>query len=487
MYGDSNYSSFYLNNYSYGGYDDVYGNYDIDPNYGYFGNGSDSGNDSCIQMLDLIYQEDENFSPTKLFSGEIFTATMYVVLAMIGLIGNGLVLFVIFGGKETTKTVANIYIWNLALADLLFVCTLPFMAAQLFLLRWPFGDFMCKVVEAIKHHNYYSSVCFLTAMSIDRYFAVVHVVNSVKYRTARMTAFVCSAIWILSFSMTIPLVMNIILDDTGKCSLNFIQPSNWEKIDVEKQDTSSIFNHYKTDPDTLSPEDCQKLLQSHFVYYKVDENEFKNETVPDTANDPLNSCEQTSNGLYRAYIWFSFACGFCVPFIVIVICYTLIIMKILKPSELKVRSTQAERKRRKVTRMVIAMVSCFFICWLPYHVFHLLKLRGITLYANYCDLIAGVTYILAFTNSCINPILYTFLGHNFKDRLRRSMTITLRSLSLSTFTKYTSNNNTTSRGGDSNHHRNRRSEQLDNKKSSSKKSNKGYDQSKRLLSVSSTK
>lgn len=91
MYGDSNYSSFYLNNYSYGGYDDVYGNYDIDPNYGYFGNGSDSGNDSCIQMLDLIYQEDENFSPTKLFSGEIFTATMYVVLAMIGLIGNGLV------------------------------------------------------------------------------------------------------------------------------------------------------------------------------------------------------------------------------------------------------------------------------------------------------------------------------------------------------------------------------------------------------------
>jgi len=146
-----------------------------------------------------------------------------------------------------------------------------------------------------------------------------------------------------------------------------------------------------------------------------------------------------------------------------------------------------ERKRRKVTRMVIAMVSCFFICWLPYHIFHLLKLRGITLFRSYCELIGDVTYILAFTNSCINPILYTFLGHNFKDRLRRSMTITLRSLSLSTFTKYTSNNNTTSRGGDSNHHRNKRSEQLENKKSSSKKSNKNYDHSKRLLSASSTK
>ena len=49
-------------------------------------------------------------------------------------------------------------------------------------------------MEAIKYHNYYSSVCFLTAMSIDRYFAVVHVVNSVKYRTARTTAFVSKKI-----------------------------------------------------------------------------------------------------------------------------------------------------------------------------------------------------------------------------------------------------------------------------------------------------
>ena len=93
MNSNSNYSSFYLNNYSYESYDDVYDVYqDIGPgNYNYFANGNETGNDSCIQMLDLIYQEDENFSPTKLFSGEIFTATMFVVLAMVGLIGNGLV------------------------------------------------------------------------------------------------------------------------------------------------------------------------------------------------------------------------------------------------------------------------------------------------------------------------------------------------------------------------------------------------------------
>ena len=55
-------------------------------------------------------------------------------------------MFVIFGSKEMTKTVANIYIWNLALADTLFLVTLPFSATQRLLGKsWPFGAIMCKV------------------------------------------------------------------------------------------------------------------------------------------------------------------------------------------------------------------------------------------------------------------------------------------------------------------------------------------------------
>jgi len=59
-------------------------------------------------------------------------------------------MFVIFGSKEMTKTVANIYIWNLAVADTLFLVTLPFSSTQRVLQSWPFGAGMCKVRTTVK-------------------------------------------------------------------------------------------------------------------------------------------------------------------------------------------------------------------------------------------------------------------------------------------------------------------------------------------------
>ena len=59
-------------------------------------------------------------------------------------------LFVIFGNKELTKSVANIYITNLAVADTLFLVSLPFTSTQRVLLSWPFGSGMCKVSQLFK-------------------------------------------------------------------------------------------------------------------------------------------------------------------------------------------------------------------------------------------------------------------------------------------------------------------------------------------------
>jgi len=48
-----------------------------------------------------------------------------------------------------------------------------------------------QIVEAVKYLNYFASIFFLTAMSIDRYIAVVYVVTSNKWRTSKNTFFVC--------------------------------------------------------------------------------------------------------------------------------------------------------------------------------------------------------------------------------------------------------------------------------------------------------
>ncbi|CAG6021981.1 unnamed protein product [Menidia menidia] len=78
------------------------------------------------------------------------------------------------GRYTKMKTATNIYIFNLALADSLFLATLPFQGTDVFLGFWPFGNALCKTVVSIDYYNMFTSTFTLTVMSIDRYVAVCH-------------------------------------------------------------------------------------------------------------------------------------------------------------------------------------------------------------------------------------------------------------------------------------------------------------------------
>ena len=64
----------------------------------------------------------------------------------VGLIGNGVVVYVVVrmrGGAM--KTTTNLYLLNLAVADLLLmVCCVPFTGIMYMLPDWPFGLHLCK-------------------------------------------------------------------------------------------------------------------------------------------------------------------------------------------------------------------------------------------------------------------------------------------------------------------------------------------------------
>ena len=53
---------------------------------------------------------------------------------------------------------------------------------------------------------------------------------------------------------------------------------------------------------------------------------------------------------------------------------------------------------------------------------------GTTLSFKTCDYLVQVFTAMAYANSAINPLLYTFLGHNFKERLQESVKNTKRAL-----------------------------------------------------------
>ncbi|XP_070620716.1 C-X-C chemokine receptor type 3-2-like [Erythrolamprus reginae] len=106
-------------------------------------------------------------SPFARYFGLLFLFFVFVL----GLVGNSSVL-TILGRRHRSWRFADHYLFQLALADLLLVFTLPLRAAQ-FIHGWPFGEFLCKLAEGLSTMNFYTGILLLTYLSIERYLTVV--------------------------------------------------------------------------------------------------------------------------------------------------------------------------------------------------------------------------------------------------------------------------------------------------------------------------
>ena len=124
---------------------------------------------------------------------KIVLSLVYAIECIIGLVGNTLVIYVIMRYAKM-KTVTNTYILNLAIADELFLLGMPFMIQTLVTENWPYGTPMCKIIFSIDILNQFTSIYFLTVMSLDRYMAVVHPVTSVNYRNPRNATIASSCV-----------------------------------------------------------------------------------------------------------------------------------------------------------------------------------------------------------------------------------------------------------------------------------------------------
>ncbi|XP_054855637.1 chemerin-like receptor 1 [Eublepharis macularius] len=102
-------------------------------------------------------------------------------------------------------------------------------------------------------------------------------------------------------------------------------------------------------------------------------------------------------------------CGFLAPFVIIVACYGLIAVRL--------KQRQATIRSKKPFKVILVIVITFFLCWAPYHLFLLLKLAGIKSQAVSIGL--PLASSLAYLNSCINPILYFFMGLDFRREIGR--------------------------------------------------------------------
>ncbi|XP_051063826.1 fMet-Leu-Phe receptor [Phodopus roborovskii] len=296
----------------------------------------------------------------------VFSYLMFAITFVLGVLGNGLVIWV--AGFRMVRTVTTISYLNLAVADFCFTSTLPFfITSKAMGGQWPFGWFMCKFIFTIVDINLFGSVFLIALIALDRCICVLHPVWAQNHRTVSLAKKVIIGPWICAFLLTLPVIIRVTTIPNklgpGKtaCTFDF---SPWTEDPVEKKKVAITM--------------------------------------------------LTIRGIIR------FIVGFSTPMSIVAICYGLIATKIHR---------QGLIKSSRPLRVLSFVVAAFFLCWCPFQVVALIStirvrerlsgmIPGITTAVN-------VTSSLAFFNSCLNPILYVFMGQDFRERLIHSLPASL--------------------------------------------------------------
>ncbi|XP_008997716.1 C-X-C chemokine receptor type 1 [Callithrix jacchus] len=268
----------------------------------------------------------------------------YALVFLLSLLGNSLVMLVILYSR-VSRSVTDVYLLNLALADLLFALTLPIWAASK-VNGWIFGTPLCKVVSLLKEVNFYSGILLLACISVDRYLAIVHATRTLTQKR-HLVKFVCLSCWGLSLILSLPFFL--------------------------------FREAYR--PNNSSPV-CYEVLGNDTAKWRM----------------VLRILPHTF--------------GFIVPLLVMLFCYGFTLCTLFKAHM---------GQKQRAMRVIFAVVLIFLLCWLPYHLVLLTDtlmrtqmIKETCQRRNDIDRALDATEILGFFHSCLNPIIYAFIGQNFR-------------------------------------------------------------------------
>ncbi|GFR22861.1 allatostatin-A receptor [Trichonephila clavata] len=286
----------------------------------------------------------------------IVVPILFGIIVVVGLIGNALVVIVVTCNPQMRST-TNLLIINLAMADLLFIVfCVPFTAWDYALPYWPFGDAWCRVVQYLVIVCAYASIYTLVLMSLDRFLAVVHPVTSMSIRTEKNAYIAIGLMWVVIFVCCIP------------------------------------------------------ALQSHGEMYYM------------FAYTEYSVCVflATSGYNHAAFQICFFLSSYIIPLALIFCLYMLMLKRLwfgVAPGGHM--SAESVKSKKRVTRMVVVVVVVFACCWCPIQI--VLVLKSVNAYdLNPANIVIQITsHILAYMNSCVNPILYAFLSDNFRKAFRK--------------------------------------------------------------------
>ena len=284
-------------------------------------------------------------------NSDILLLCIYVVMFVIGSIGNSLIIRY-FGSYKKHKALFHIYLVHLAVADIICLTLTCVLLVHGILSgwTWPFGSISCTLAYAIAPITLNASAWIVVSISQERYRGIV---TPLKSRlTKNSIHLIVVAIWIASSVILIPYMLSVELTDDKYCR------SKWKNNYYEFGGAMEILILQSIIPaaylifsitrilETLRERDKEVIFLSHPRLRSAKINTIYNSKNPCEINRNFISSESEKQKC--SCFWF---------------CDTFFAFKTTEP----IRSTP--KNQRKLILMLAVTFSAFIACSLPYNMY----------------------------------------------------------------------------------------------------------------------
>ncbi|XP_072319897.1 prostaglandin D2 receptor 2 [Eucyclogobius newberryi] len=344
----------------------------------------------------------------------IVLVCIHGMVSCLGILENALIIWVV-GFRLQRRTVASVWVLNLAISDFLATLTLPFFTYYLSSNHsWELGQPLCKIQASIFFLNMFVSAFLLAAISLDRCLLVAKPVWSQNHRSVIGAWKVCIIGWLWAVINTFPY---------------FLFRSVTQKKDMRKLCYHN-FALYLSSPDMLERH-CRmrqettaisKTLFAFLIPLVVIAGSYNSIAVTlrrrrlrrrESASRLTNTLIVQSNetpSTTRANMFLKpFGVGRSTP---------------LTPTTPSPTTLSSQNQlSQSFTKMVTFVIAVFVLCWSPYHTFCIIEV--IAEYwrdsSDFVQVGLPLATTFAFLNPVLNPILYAFSCPNFCVRIRQSL------------------------------------------------------------------
>ncbi|XP_005794859.2 C-X-C chemokine receptor type 6-like [Xiphophorus maculatus] len=162
----------------------------------------------------------------------MFQTCAFCLIFFVGVLGNCLVIatFALYR-RLRLRSMTDVFLFHLALADLLLLLTLPLQASYTHW-GWIFPDALCKVMRACYAINTYSGLLLLGCISVDRYMVVARAQQMLRLRSQILMAGKVAAVvvWIIAILLSLPEILYSRVSEFGEEAHCVMQKSGHVKM-----------------------------------------------------------------------------------------------------------------------------------------------------------------------------------------------------------------------------------------------------------------